>query len=152
VTAPARAAGPRRAARRALVLATCAAAGLLLGGCGEDREAGGVHTTPRPVGEPATTIGAAVATVDVSLVDYRLQPSLPRVARPGVIAFVATNDGETSHALAVDGPAGEVRSVALRPGERTTIEVRLPAGTYKWLCPIGDHERRGMVGRVRVAE
>jgi plastocyanin len=137
---------------RAFVLAALAAGGLLLGGCGEDRDAGGVRTSPRPVGEPGTTIGETVATVDVSLVEYSLQPALPRVARPGVIAFVATNDGQTSHALAVDGPAGEVRSVALRPGERTTIEVRLPPGTYKWLCPIGDHEQRGMVGRVRVAE
>jgi plastocyanin len=138
--------------QRALVLAAFAVAGLLLGGCGEDRDAGGVRTSPTPVGVADKAIGEAVATVGVSLVDYRLQPGLPRVARPGLIAFVATNDGQRRHALEVDGPAGEVRSVDLRPGERTTIEVRLPPGTYRWLCPIGDHARRGMVGRVRVAE
>ena len=110
------------------------------------------QTSPTPLGDRTTASGESVAAVDVSLVDYRLQPSRPRVARPGVIAFVATNDGQRPHALAVDGPAGEVRSVALRPGERTTIDVRLPPGMYRWLCPIGDHERRGMVGRVRVAE
>jgi plastocyanin len=138
----------------AAVLAILAAAAAALGGCGEDRRAGGgtVRTSPTPVGAPSTTIGEAVATVGVSLVDYRLQPANPRVARHGVIAFVATDDGQTRHALSVDGPAGEVRSVALRPGERTTIEVRLPRGTYKWYCPLADHERRGMVGRIRVAE
>jgi uncharacterized cupredoxin-like copper-binding protein len=105
-----------------------------------------------PVAAPPATTTPAVATVDVSLEDYRLVPQSPRVARRGVIAFVATNDGQTRHALAVDGPTGERRSVALRPGERTTIALRLEPGTYKWYCPIADHERRGMVGRVRVAE
>ena len=138
-------------ALRVIVLLSAAAA--LLGGCGEDRDAGGgVRTSPVPVGEPPATTAAAVATVDVSLEDYRLVPQSPRVARHGVIAFVATNDGQTRHALAVDGPTGERRSVALRPGERTTIVLRLERGTYKWYCPIADHERRGMVGRVRVAE
>ena len=45
-----------------------------------------------------------------------------------------------------------MRTRALRPGERTVLTVRLPAGTYKWYCPIADHEQRGMAGRVRVAE
>jgi uncharacterized cupredoxin-like copper-binding protein len=69
-----------------------------------------------------------------------------------VIAFAATNDGLVRHALAVDGPAGQVRTPALAPGERATLTVQLPPGTYKWYCPLGDHQRRGMVGRVRVAE
>jgi uncharacterized cupredoxin-like copper-binding protein len=74
------------------------------------------------------------------------------VRRAGVIAFEATNDGLLRHALAVDGPSGTARTPSLPPGERATITVRLPPGTYKWYCPVGDHERRGMVGRVRVAE
>jgi uncharacterized cupredoxin-like copper-binding protein len=44
------------------------------------------------------------------------------------------------------------RTQALRRGERTTLTVRLAPGTYKWYCPVGDHERRGMTGRVRVGE
>jgi plastocyanin len=139
---------------RVLAFAALALAAAALGACGEQRPAGGgaMRTSPTPVGAPTMTIGEAVATTAVSLVDYRLQPANPHVPRHGVIAFVATNDGQTSHALSIDGPAGEISSVALRPGERTTIEVRLPRGTYKWYCPLADHERRGMVGRVRVAE
>jgi plastocyanin len=83
--------------------------------------------------------------------DFRL-PRNVRVPRSGLIAFEATNDGQSLHALAVVGPAGQARTQTLRPGERTTVEVRLPPGTYKWYCPVDDHERRGMVGRVRVAE
>jgi uncharacterized cupredoxin-like copper-binding protein len=139
---------------RAIAVASLALAAFAAGGCGEQRSPDGraASTTPAPVVGGSATTGNAVATVNVSLADYRLTPSNPRVARPGVIAFVATNDGETTHALAVDGPAGEVSTVKLAPGEQRSIEVRLPLGTYKWLCPLADHEQRGMVGRVRVAE
>jgi uncharacterized cupredoxin-like copper-binding protein len=137
------------------VLATLAAAAVVTCvGCGEERPAGGgaVRTTPVTVGEPQTPIGRAVASIDVSLSEYSLLPSQARAARAGVVAFVATNDGQERHALQVDGPAGEERSAQLRPGERTTLGVRLPPGTYKWLCPLADHEQRGMSGRIRVAE
>jgi len=141
--------------RATLLLATLSGAAALAG-CGETREAGGtVATTPTPVAAPPAPPappGRAVASVDVSLVDYGLQPPIARTGREGVVAFVATNDGQARHALAIDGPAGEVRSVTLRPGERTTITLRLTRGSYRWYCPIADHERRGMVGRVRVAE
>lgn len=138
---------------RASALAMLAALASLAG-CGEDRSDGGgtARTSPIEVRSPPTAPGAAVATLDVSLTEYRLAPAQARATRSGVIAFVATNDGLEVHALQVDGPAGEARSGALRPGERTTLEVRLPPGTYRWLCPIADHERRGMRGRVRVAE
>jgi len=139
---------------RAIASASLAAAALVAAGCGEERAAGGraTSTSPTPAGQPPTPVGKAIATVDVSLADYRLDPANPRVARGGVIAFEATNDGQTVHALAVDGPAGEARTVRLAPGERRTIAVRLPQGNYKLLCPLADHEQRGMVGRVRVAE
>jgi uncharacterized cupredoxin-like copper-binding protein len=134
---------------RSLIVALTAA--LALGACGEER-GDGLRTTPAAVGTGATTVGVATdATVQVSLTDYRL-PRRARVPRGGVIAFEATNDGQVPHALAVIGPAGQARTQTLKPGERTTVEVRLPPGTYKWYCPVGDHERRGMVGRVRVAE
>jgi plastocyanin len=135
-------------------IATLAIAALAAAGCGEERGPGGraAGTTPTPVAAGATTVGDAVAVVSVSLSDYALAPASPRIARHGVIAFVATNDGETTHALAVDSPTGEVSTKRLRPGEQGTLSLRLPPGTYKWLCPVADHERRGMVGRVRVAE
>jgi len=134
----------------ARVVAVLSAA-LALGACGEDRGEG-LRTTPAKVGTGTTSFSiSADATVPVSLTDYRL-PRNVRVARSGVVAFEATNDGQVAHALAVVGPAGQARTQTLKPGERTTVEVRLPPGTYKWYCPVADHERRGMVGRVRVAE
>jgi plastocyanin len=132
-------------------LALIAAAALSTSACGE-RRGEGARTSPAPVGTGSTTVGtAADVTVPVSLTDFRL-PRDVRVPRSGLIAFEATNDGQSLHALAVVSPSGQARTQTLRPGERTTVEVRLPPGTYKWYCPVDDHERRGMVGRVRVAE
>lgn len=136
---------------RALVLVAVAA--LLAAGCGEERPANGrVETTPTPLETADTPLGPAIASVDVSLSEYRLDPANPRVAHAGVIAFTATNDGESRHALRVDGPTGEVSTRALGPGQQATIAARLPPGIYKWYCPIDDDERLGMVGRIRVAE
>jgi hypothetical protein len=138
------------AARLGLALIAAALAPAA-GGCGEERGAA-TRTVPEPLGPVPTTAARAVATAEVSLVEYALDDADPRLPRAGDIAFEATNDGLLRHALAVDGPAGQVRTRSLPPGERATIVVRLPPGIYKWYCPIGDHERRGMVGRVRVAE
>lgn len=133
-------------------LAQLAAAALVVAaaGCGE-RRGDATRTTPEPAPPAPTTDPRAVAIAEVSLVDYALDADA-RIPRAGLIAFAATNDGLVGHALAVDGPSGTVRTPVLRPGERATFSVRLPAGTYKWYCPVADHERRGMVGRVRIAE
>lgn len=136
-----------------LAVAAAATLALVLAGCGESRGIGArQRTTPTPLSTPTTALGAAVASVDVSLTEYRLSPANPRVAHAGVIEFAATNDGETRHELRVDGPTGEVSTPVLDPGQHATIRVKLPPGTYRWYCPIADHEQRGMVGRVRVAE
>jgi hypothetical protein len=127
-----------------------AALTLTLSGCGEQR-GNAMHTVADPPATAATTPAPTIATLEVSLIEFRL-PRDPQIVTPGTIAFVATNDGELRHALAVDGPAGVIRTPALRPGEQATIALRLPRGTYRWYCPIGDDARRGMVGRVRVAE
>jgi len=119
--------------------------------CGEPRGET-TSTTPKPVGPLPATDTRVVATAEVSLVDYALDVSVPRVPQAGLVAFTATNDGMVRHALAVDGPAGTGRTPTLALGERAVLTVRLPPGLYKWYCPLADHERRGMAGRVRVAE
>jgi uncharacterized cupredoxin-like copper-binding protein len=132
-------------------LGLIAAVSLAAGGCGEPRGQA-TRTTPEPVGTAPALDPRAVALATVSLVDFALESGLPRVGRAGLVAFEATNDGTVDHALAVDAPAGQVRTGVLRPGRRTLLSVRLPAGTYKWYCPVADHEQRGMTGRLRVAE
>jgi len=131
--------------------ATAAVVSLAAAGCGEQR-GDATRTVPRPAGPAPTLDARVVATVEVSLVDYAIDVADPRVPKAGLIAFAATNDGLVRHALAVDAPAGTVRTPALAPGELAVLTVRLPPGTYRWYCPLADHEQRGMVGRVRIAE
>ena len=132
-------------------LALIIAGSLAAGGCGEERGQA-TRTVPEPVGPVPATDPRAVAVASVSLVDYVLAADRSRVARAGLIAFEATNDGTVRHGLAVDAPAGRVSTRPLRPGERATFAVRLPAGRYRWYCPVADHEQRGMAGWLRVAE
>jgi len=139
------------AAMRAVLALILAAAGVAGGGCGEER-GDASRTTPTPVGAAPALDPRAVATTSVSLADYRLDVTEPRVSRAGRIAVEVINDGVVRHALALDGPAGTVRTPVLVPGERATLSVALPQGTYRWYCPVADHEQRGMVGRLRVAE
>lgn len=113
----------------------------LAAGCGEDRDAGG---DPSPSPEPAA--------VEVVGTDFALDPAEARVGRPGAIRVRFVNEGDTDHALAVQGPTGAIATPAVRPGERATLRADLPRGVYKWSCPLRDHERRGMTGRLRVAE
>jgi hypothetical protein len=137
--------------RHGLMTAAITAASLAVAGCGEPR--GDVtSTTPEPVGPVPTIDARVVATAEVSLVDYALDVPDTRVPRAGLVAFAATNDGLVPHAFAVDGPSGQVRTPVLKLGERGVFNVRLPPGTYKWYCPLADHEQRGMVGRVRIVE
>ncbi len=143
-----RRASPAMRAVLALVVVT---AGLVAGGCGEER-GDAQRTSPTPVGAAEALDRRAVATTTVSLVDFGLDVAEPRVSRAGRIAVEVVNDGVFRHALALDGPAGLVRTRTLVPGDRAALSVSLPQGTYRWYCPLSDHEQRGMVGRLRVAE
>ena len=136
---------------RAVLALILAAAGLAAGGCGEER-GDALRTTPTPAGTAPPLDPRAVAMTSVALVDYRLDVAEPRVSRAGRIAVEVVNDGVVRHALALEGPAGLIRTPVLVPGERTTLSATLPPGTYRWYCPVADHEQRGMVGRLRVAE
>ena len=132
-------------------LVPIAVACLAVAGCGEER-GDATRTVPERVGTVPTTDPRAVAIAAVSLVDYALDVEQVRVRRAGRISFEATNDGTVRHALAVDAPTGKVSTATLRPGQRATFSIQLPPGTYRWYCPVADHEGRGMVGRLRVAE
>ncbi len=136
---------------RAVLALIIAAALLAVAGCGEER-GDAQSTVPEPVGAAPVSDPRAVARTSVSLVDYQLDVTQPRLPRAGRIAIEVTNDGVMRHALALDGPSGLIRTRTLVPGERAILPVTLPQGTYRWYCPIADHEQRGMVGRLRVAE
>ena len=143
--------------RRGLALLVALALGVTLAACGDDDEREGAAAT-NATGTQGTQeeqarqpTGPAVATVDVSETEYKLDPANPKVSKAGVIEFKASNDGQTTHALEVEGPDGEARTDPIQPGESATIKVDLKKGTYVWYCPIDGHREKGMEGKVSVA-
>jgi uncharacterized cupredoxin-like copper-binding protein len=110
---------------------------------GDDQATGGGGEEPSG--------GGGGETLDVSLVDFRIEPENPTV-QAGEVTFNVNNDGEAPHNLEVEGPTGEAElEQDLAPGESGELTVDLSEpGTYKWYCPVGDHESLGMVGEVTV--
>ena len=123
--------------RSAVLLAVVA-----LAGCGGSDDGGG---------ETTAAAGAAGPKQTVSLVDYALQPKTIRIDKPGTSTFEATNNGQTEHALEIEGSGVEEETDTLAPGEKGTVTVELKMGEYEMYCPIDSHRDRGMDGSIDVA-
>jgi len=91
--------------------------------------------------------------VEVKLTEWKL--GFKEIsAKGGEIRFEIENVGTVEHAFEVEGENGgqkvEYKSPVLKPGEKTTLQVDLPAGEYEAYCPVHDHKDKGMVGAVTV--
>jgi plastocyanin len=129
----------------------CAAAAALLAGCGHDKGSSSEATTGA---KPNTLVVQGLhvlAIFDVHETEYELDPKTTGLLRTGYFGIKAINDGKIAHALAVTGPGVRAATGTLEPGESKTIAVWFKkSGVYKLYCPLGDHERRGMTGTIRV--
>jgi uncharacterized cupredoxin-like copper-binding protein len=123
-------------------LALLAALGLALAGCGgEDGDEEGSGSSAAPI-----------RTITIEETDYALDPSSVEVERPGTYTFEVVNNGAVEHALEIEGEGIEEETEVLGAGEEATLTVDLEEGSYKLYCPVGDHEDRGMTGKLGVAE
>jgi uncharacterized cupredoxin-like copper-binding protein len=116
---------------------------LALAGCGGNDEGSGGGTT-------TTTTESAGQMVDVSLVDFAIKPATVRLDAPGTFAFEVSNDGQTEHALEIEGKGVEEETDTLGPGESGEVTVELAAGEYEIYCPIDGHRAMGMEGTLVV--
>ena len=87
------------------------------------------------------------ALPEISMVDYRFEPAQLRVAVGEPFAVTFANDGARPHSFSV---ASLDLDVVVPSGRSRTVVVRLDAGTYDFVCSVGDHEQEGMKGRVLV--
>jgi plastocyanin len=136
--------------RRYGLAAIGVAAVLGLSACGDDKETvreGATETSPS---KPAPT-GAPDATVEVELApEFKLRPTNGRAEKAGVVEFKLENTDEQVHSLEVERPGFERASQDIQPGSSGSFKADLPAGEYKWYCPVPGHEDLGMKGKLTV--
>jgi uncharacterized cupredoxin-like copper-binding protein len=140
-------------AQRPLRLAVVAAAALavVIAGCGESRKQASSTATNASSPPAAQTAKAARADFAVAEREFSLTPSNLQVARTGTFTLTVSNAGSVTHALEVQGPAGEVKSGPIAPGQAMQVKLALTKpGRYQWYCPIDGHRGRGMRGTVVV--
>lgn len=114
-------------------------ASLALAACGGDMEP-----------EQAASGGGDGAAVEIVLTDFALEPASLSLD-PGSYTVTVLNEGDTVHALKVDGPGGESDTGQIQPGESAELALDLSEpGEYELTCPVGDHRDRGMEGTLTV--
>ncbi|GHF38138.1 putative cupredoxin-like copper-binding protein [Deinococcus metalli] len=98
------------------------------------------QSTPAPA--------AAPTAVTMKLMEWTMGMDMTPMKAKGPVTFNIENVGKFPHALAIEGKIGgqdfELSTVVLKPGEKTSLTVNLPAGTYTVYCPVGKHEEQGM--------
>lgn len=66
--------------------------------------------------------------------------------------FDIENAGTVEHGFELEGEIEgkkiEIGSAVLKPGEKATLIVDLPAGKYEAYCPVDDHKAKGMSGEI----
>ena len=103
-------------------------------------------------GSDSTTTGApsaSGATIDVTATDFHFGPPA-LTAEAGTTTFKLTNNGQTSHALTIEGNGIEETSDTISPGDSTELTVELAEGEYEIYCPVDGHKDMGMVGTLTV--
>jgi hypothetical protein len=92
-----------------------------------------------------------IAILEVRLTEFAIE--MLTTAPPGRLTFSVTNDGTTEHNFAVEGQGFEKKfDTNLQPGETRSLQVELPAGTYRVYCPLENHKERGIQLELKVAQ
>ena len=93
--------------------------------------------------EPA---GASRQTIEIVATDFQFVPREIALEHPGIYTFRLVNEGDSEHALEIEGEGFEAETGAIAPGETADLKVELKPGRYELYCPVGNHADRGMTG------
>jgi plastocyanin len=103
---------------------------LVLAGCGSE--------------EGDDDSASAGERVQITAKDFELDPADVRVEASGETTFTLSNEGESEHALEVEGNGVEEETETIAPGDTASVTVDLEPGEYELYCPVDDHRSRGM--------
>jgi uncharacterized cupredoxin-like copper-binding protein len=139
-----------------LSLVALVAGAVAFAGCGSDNSSsnsgGSAKTSTGSAKSSGSGGGASSGAVKLSETDFKIKPADPTVSKTGTVTFAVSNNGQTTHALEVEGPAGEAKTSSIAPGQSANLKVNLnKAGKYEFYCPIANHKAMGMKGEIKVA-
>lgn len=107
--------------------------------------------TATPAAAPAAAPAAEAAKpteITMKLNEWTMGMDMPDMKVKGPVTFNLENVGKFPHTLAIRGKIGDqefmISSAVLKAGEKTSLTVTLPPGTYTTYCPVGKHEAQGM--------
>ncbi len=118
--------------------------------CKPGQTGDGIRQTIVVSGSGGSATRVVDRTVELKGVDYAFTGLEGLSAKAGeTIEFTMVNDGTVEHEFEVllpDGEAlGEIGPTKPHQGGKVTLTFDKP-GTYRFVCGIDDHERRGMAG------
>lgn len=129
------------------------AVAVLLAGCGSSSSTSASSSSggaSSPAASPAASGGSGHGVV-LSESEFKITPANPAVASAGTITITVNNTGSITHALAVQTPAGIIKTGQIAPGASATLKVKLAkAGRFVFYCPIDGHRQSGMQGMLVV--
>jgi plastocyanin len=89
--------------------------------------------------------------VRVTAKEYSFDPSTIVVRGAGTLRLTLGNKGTLAHNIKVEKDGRVLGGTpAFAAGESRSATVRLPKGTYDFLCTVGDHAELGMKGKLNV--
>ncbi len=122
----------------------------VIAGCGSSSSSSSATKSSSTVAAAAAPSGGSTG-LTLSESEFKIDPSTPKVGKPGEITITVKNTGAVTHALTVQTPSGPVTSGNIAPGKTTTLKVNITkAGSYTFFCPIPGHEQAGMKGTLVV--
>lgn len=150
-------------------IATLAAAGALIAGCGNDDSSssgssgsgGGGYGSQAPAKTTATTDAAAapaassggrLALKAVESNGLSFDPKTLKASAGTVTITMDNPSGDSQpHAVSVEGPGGVSASGEIaQPGSTSEVRLKLKPGKYTFFCPVGNHRAAGMEGTLTV--
>ena len=112
----------------------------LIAGCGSD------DSNDQAAGDTSGVAGS----VELTATDFKFDPSTVELAKSGEMTFTLVNDGESTHALEIEGQGIEEESDEVDAGGTTALTVDLKPGEYEFYCPVDGHREKGMEGTLVV--